>query len=487
MFKKMMSLVLAALGIAEFPMKDGKVDFSEEQKTLLEKEFAGQLGADFVAKFEAALNKHFMDASAQEESAEAKKLLEDMKAETQKQMKEMAEKFEAFKRESEEKIKKLGEKPEAEPAASEPTGEPTAIKSWPKPKMAYKHNVGANHFLKGADGMAVTATTIDVSELKSEFGDFMSQFSIKLEVIKKLTQKTVSEAYMTTKLAVESWRASAALISSVVQQFIAKWTPLGQAQFTPITIQNYRHKINVSIIPDEVMDSWLGYLYDEGTTPEAMPITKYIIEELIIPKVLDDRELRLIGKGVYEALNGGSIAEGDPGQATGKSMNGFCTILKNEKSSGTSAINFIDLGTITDANIVDKMNQFVDEIDELYQGIPMNIFCSNERYRQYKRAYKKLYGSESGDPKFGQDVIDYSNNRLTPLPSMAGEDLFFATPKENFIHLRYKNNGGSNIFMQEDGYGVKVFAEWWEGVGFAIGEAVFAYVPEETSGSGSGS
>lgn len=486
MFKKLMNLALVALGLAEFPTKDGKVIFSDEQKSLLEKEFAGQLGADFVKKFEAAINKELENKMAQEESDAAKALVESVRIESNKQIKELSDKlaaFEAKQKEAEDKIAKLSGAAENEPTpvdVTAPAGEGKVVKF--KPNMKHKHNARAIGYLSGQENLEVAATTIDVSEMHTEFGDFMSQFNIKLDVIKKLTAKTVSETFMTTKMAVESWRASQALITSVVQQFVAKWTPLGQSTFTPLTILNYRHKINVPITPNEIMDSWLGYMYDEGTTPDAMPITKYIIEELIVPKVLEDRELRLIGKGVYESL--GVVTEGDPGQATGKSMNGFCTILKNEKASGTSSVSFINLATITDANIVDQVNSFVDQIDEVYQDVPMNIFCSRDFYKQYKRAYKKLWGGESGDPNFGQDMVDYSQNRLVALPSMSGEKLIFATPKENFIRLQHKNAGASSITMQLNRYDVEVFAEWWEGVGFAIAEAVFAYVPE-TSGSGS--
>jgi len=105
--------------------------------------------------------------------------------------------------------------------------------------------------------------------------------------------------YMTTKVAITEWRASRALIDSVVQQFSSKWTPLGASDFTPLTIKNYRHKINVPITPDEINDSWLSHLYDESLTPEQMPITKFIVNELIIPKVAEDREMLLIANGVF--------------------------------------------------------------------------------------------------------------------------------------------------------------------------------------------
>jgi len=75
------------------------------------------------------------------------------------------------------------------------------------------------------------------------------------------------------------------------------------------------------------------------------------------------------------------------------------------------------------------------------------------------------------------------------LNSMIGTGAFFATPAENFIGLRHINEPGeSRLFMQKQNYTLKIFSEFWFGVGFAIAEAVFAYIPdEEGSGSGSGS
>ena len=72
---------------------------------------------------------------------------------------------------------------------------------------------------------------------------------------------------------------------------------------------------------------------------------------------------------------------------------------------------------------------------------------------------------------------------------MIGTGCFFITPKENFIHLLSKNRGTTKIWLQAENYDVKVFAEWWESVGFAIAELLFGYVPpvaESGSGTGSG-
>lgn len=481
-FQKLKAQILAMLGLASVPVKDGKANFSAEQTEKIKKEFSA-LGEDFYTKLEAALNAEIANKEAVIELNFTKEQLDALENSLKAKNEEIS-KLTSTVNELSAKVAKLEKKPEDDYA---PTS--TVEKNGKKlvifvPKASHKHVRLAKDMIAGLDGATITASGIDVTDLKSEFGTYLSQSNLRLEVLQKLMQKTFSMDFMTSKQAITEWRASQSEITSVVQQFVSKWTPLGSSTFSPITITNRRHKINVPITPADVLDSWIMYLYDEGMTPEQMPITTYIINNLIIPKVAEDRELRLIGKGVYEAL--GAVTEGNPGQATGKSMDGFCTLLKNEKSSGISNMNFIDLGTITDANIVTKMQDFVDGIDEVYKNIPMNVFCSRDRYIQYKRAYQTLYPTTKNVDK-SEDYIDFSLNRLQPLPSMTGEDLFFATPKENFIRLRNINDGAQKIFLQTLNYDVKVFAEWWEGVGFAIAQAVFAYVPDEASGSGSGS
>jgi len=39
------------------------------------------------------------------------------------------------------------------------------------------------------------------------------------------------------------------------------------------------------------METWLGFLGDEASDRKVWPITRYIIEQLILPKVLDNLSL----------------------------------------------------------------------------------------------------------------------------------------------------------------------------------------------------
>ncbi len=317
---------------------------------------------------------------------------------------------------------------------------------------------------------------IDVVQLKSEFGTYIK--TNQQEILKKLTQPTVSQKYMSTVVSKDlEWRTTQAVIDDIVQGFQKAWTPKGTAKFTPIAIPQRRHKADLEFYPDDVFESWLGFLTDEKKNRKDWPITKYIIEELLIPKVNDNRELKLIGKGVYEAPTP------DVAQLTGKSMDGFLTILQKKKDLGTSNINFITtIGVPTKENIVDWMEDFVDLIDEVYQDIDMPIYLSNKWYKAYKRKYRDLYGDNS-DFKGTTELVLESNNRIAKLPSMSGSDIIFTTPKANFKRLLNANEGASSINIESVDRKVKVFSDWHESVGFAIEEAIFAYVPEDDSGS----
>ena len=175
---------------------------------------------------------------------------------------------------------------------------------------------------------------ISVSELKSAFGTYIG--TNQKDILTLLTQPTESQKHMTTIASADlEYRASKAVVDDLVQGFQKGWTPKGTATFTPIAIPQRRHKFDWEMYPDDIVDSWLGFMADEKTTRTVWPISRYILEKLILPKINDNRELKLIAKGVYEAPTIGTA------QATGKSMDGFITILEKLKIAGGSNINFI--------------------------------------------------------------------------------------------------------------------------------------------------
>ena len=520
------TIVLRQLGRDDFEKDaDGKAILTEKDKEALSSAFTPA----FIEKFEQGLD---TEKELKEQDEVAKATIEQLKADNDASMKDMEAKVNASKQEAD-KLSELKAKLEADiqkmsvekktlqetvETLSEERGsddgeviqmraEGKKADAWYGVRPSQKHfqTQMASEYLQGNTGKAMGASsssfgttsvpgmagnTVNVDELYEEFGTYLSQANIRLDIIQKLTHKTESQQYMTTKQAITEWRAANGLITSVVQQFVAKWTPLGSSKFTPITIKNRHHKVNLPITPDDINDSWLSYLYDEGMTVDQMPVTRFIIEQMLRPKIEEDIEMLLIATGEFEELS--EVTEGDAGQATGKSMDGYITILKDKKAVGTSNVNFFTPSeAITDDSIVDVLEAYSDWVENkapLYAKKGMNIFIDPKLYKKFKRRYRELYPVTKNEDS-SKDSPDFSNLNFVPLEAMRGTTTFFSTPKENFIRLVHKNAAGgeTKLFLQVENYTVKVFAEFWLGVGFALEELVFAYVPDASaSGSGSG-
>lgn len=341
-----------------------------------------------------------------------------------------------------------------------------------KANMALVHNQAAATFLQS--GVMADTPSIEVDDLRRELGPYLSQGN-NLDILQQLYQSFSTAKHLSWKRAATEYKAvESESIDHVVQQFTPKWTPRGGAKFTPLTIKNYRHKVNFPIVPAEVGESWLFHLYDEGNTPDQMPITRYIVDKVLLPQIAEDIENVMISKAGY-------IADS---QRTEDTMDGFETILVEAKKSLDKQIRFFNtsknLLEVTDAEVLAVIDDFVASIAPLYKSKQMPVFMSADVYLKYKRAYKAKWGEKSGTEKvnFGEDRVDFSNCYLQALDCLYGSPIVFSTPQQNFVGLRHKNPEQFITDIQKHDYEVRFYCEFWLGVGFLLGEAVFAIVPD---------
>lgn len=371
-------------------------------------------------------------------------------------------------------IATLAAKPEDLPVASNAVkGIENFRRSAFKADMTLAHNKSAAAFLQ--TGAMADTPTIEVSDLKQELGPYLSQGN-NLDILQQLYQSFATSKFLNWKRATTEYKATQSESTGhVVQQFTHKWTPKGGAKFTPLTVKNYRHKVNFPVIPAEVGESWLFHLYDESLTPDQMPITRYIVDKVLLPQISEDIENVMISKAKFV----------DESQETEETMDGYETQLVEAKKSGDKHIQFFydatNLLTASDEKVLEVIDEFVAAIAPLYKTKQMPLFLSDDVYLKYKRAYKKKWGAGSGteNPQFGKDRVDFSNCYLQVLDSLHGSPVVFSTTPLNFVGLRHKNPGPFITDIQKHDYEVRFFCEFWLGVGFLIGEAVFAIVPDD--------
>lgn len=456
---KMGKIVAQLLGKNDLPVnRDGKVTLTPEERDTV----VNTYGERFASMLEAtAFDDESSEASADLFNAAVDHVAETRIAPLNEQIRTLQD-----------TINTLAAQPEDDPApqAVAQGTAPTALRV----NMKAAINRMASSYLSTGLMPEVSASTLDITELTEELGTYLSQGN-NLDLLSELYHAFTTSKHLNWKRAVSEYKAVQSHITSVVQRFKPEWNAKGESKFTVLTVKNNRLKVNFPVVAAEVGESWLYHLYDEKKTPQEMPITRYIVQNVLMPSIVNDIELKMIAKGKYnEGL--------DTPEA---SMDGFETILVNARKSLDKGIRFfntdVNLRTATDAQVVETIDDFVASIAPLYQGIKMPLFCSREIYMKYKRGYKAKWGAGSGTEKvqFGEDTIDFSNCHLVVLESMYGSPIIFSTPPENFVGLQYKNPPTFITDIQKQDYMLKYFCEFWLGVGFLIGEAVFAICPAD--------
>lgn len=483
--KKLLASMLAYFGVKEFQV-DGKAGLTEDQR----KEIASLLGEEKTKAFEAYVSSGGEASESTDIGADVVLGLADKHKKEVADYQAKLDTANAEKAKLQKLVTTLSAEEEPEPKIEAPTAElhkgKEGVARIKGIKVTAAHYAEVNHFIKTGRmrDVEAVAATIDVADLKEEFGTYLSQNQNNLEEVKALFSGFSSAKYFTSAMGATEWRATQALITSVSQQFKNKWTPSGQTKFVPLKIQNYRHKINMPVVPSEVLESYMLHMYDEGLSVDQMPITKYIWGQLVFPQLMQDIELRMIFKGKY--VDAGVVAENSAGTPPEDSMDGLETQLVESLSNGNqSRFRYFDgegfdYTTATDQEVLTFMIEFTAWLAPIFRSMAMNIACSYEFWRRYKIAYKNVWGAGSGttDSNFGSDKIDFSNQVLVPMEGMYGSPILFATPGINMKKLRHKNEVPMVINdVQRINYEARLFGEYWLGTGFGYGEAVFAYVP----------
>lgn len=461
---KMGKIVARLLGKPQLAVKDGKVELSETERAKVLENY----GQAFLEKLESVSLEdedafELFDAAVEAKTAEATAALAAQVKQLQGD------------------ILELSREPEPQPAPSRSLAAGETSRQFAL-NMNAAHNKVVAQALASTNPMAFAAldnSTLDVTDLNTEFKVTLPP-KAKLDLLAKRLYMGFDDAKHLTRIQSDrDYVASAAIFSEVSQQFTPKWTPKGTAKFTPIRIPYRRHKINVLIRPAEIIKSWLLTLYEQGKTQAEMPITKYIIEEHILPKVLDDITLSMLGKGEYKEVDISAVTDGTAGSAAKESMDGYETILVKGLTDDSCKINYLreakNFKTLTDQQLLDYVDSFVDNISGLFAKTAV-VFCSHQFLTRYKRADFAVNGKYTGIE--AGDTIRFTNFHLVALESMYNSPILFATPKENFVELVDYSKAESCINrIEESNYDVKVFGEYSLSVGFKIAEAVFAAVP----------
>jgi hypothetical protein len=312
------------------------------------------------------------------------------------------------------------------------------------------------------------------TDIATELGAFFR--TNNTEIRAAVYKKSVTATYMRKIVAVQGrFPALNSITGRVVQGFTAAWTPMGLTEFSVNDLKAYKQKINFPITPATVLNSWISYLYNEDKTPADMALSQYIVQQELLPAIGRDRE-DLIGKSVYDASKLDQF---------GHSMNGIQEMIRLGCLDGSMFQ--IPIETPSLSNMCENIDNFELGLPESIKPLITRIYMPSNLVEAYRLDYRNKYGTMPTYTK-EQGMKTYLGERdLVPLPSLNGTQVIFGTPNENFLRLIDINDANVLNDVQVQDYTVKIFGEFWEGVGFWSNNLVVVAVPAGThTGLGKG-
>lgn len=311
-------------------------------------------------------------------------------------------------------------------------------------------------------------TNITVTDIIAQYGAFYIDQGQNLDRIHQQLFELggTQDSFATIPTNDTILRFSEAEVEEVIQPYQNAFTPKGGVAFKPAEIPLYQIKVDQKFNPNSLVASWLGFLTDKKTDRTTWPFIKWFIEAYLIPKIKEDMELQAIYKGVYAAPVDGTAG------AASTSMNGIRKLI-NDDITATTITPIVTGALSTDpATFVGQIEAFLEAIPERYWTTPQELNMSRSKALLFRKGMRAKYNANYELTDSISDMLDFPV-RVTGRGSMIGANKIWMTPKQN-AKRGIKWGANANMFeIEKEDRNVKIYTDWWEGVGYVIPGIVF--------------
>ena len=292
------------------------------------------------------------------------------------------------------------------------------------------------------------------------------------DLILKLTQKSVTAGYFPTRLTDKTILEKASVeFSRVLQRFQKDFTPIGNTTFKPTKIPLYKLKIDLQETPDDLEESWLGFLGDNSLSRKEWPFIKWYLTNALI-QADKDLEMSEIYSGVAGTITPGTA------NAAGTSLMGIKKQINDFNTAGS--LLKITMGavpaTTTDAGkiaLVDYVESMIKQTPRLLRNEIDYVFLNEDLHDDFRDGMRLKYNvNYVGVDDSKITTLRNDNIKLVGLPSMVGSKKIWYTPMWN-RQAGFKKPGNEKVFEVENvDRKVKAYTDYYKGFGFWIPEYV---------------
>ncbi len=310
------------------------------------------------------------------------------------------------------------------------------------------------------------ASTLTTTQIVQEYGSYYEKAGQNRQrLVRSLVQMPVTlEKHATHRVTDETiYKMANYEFQSVIRPFKKTFDPDSSITFTPNEIRLRQIKVDAEVYPNDIENTWLGFLSDNNCTPKQWPLVRFIMEEYLRKQIGADRE-SMVYTGKYNAA--GTTPESCIDGIRQQIINGYAPTTGQK-------MNFITgTGPLSAESVFDQIESFDESLPELYNEEMVCIFVAPKWARLYKKDKRAQNFFFIDDLKQLDGSIDFSKHYVVALPSMSGTDEMWATTKGNLLWV---NKRGDNFSFEVQAHdrSVHIMLDWWEGIGFACNDMVW--------------
>lgn len=496
--KKLITVVMALLGITAFAETSGKKHLTEEQKAKMLKFLGKEKSENIIATLDAYFVSG-IEEPANELNATHMATIVDLKnqltAATSAQT-DLQAQIDALKPDASEKtklvadlsaaqsqietmsaaIKLLSAENEKEPKAIKTPGAENTLNPMDEkflfginqPMMAIDasrpYNMRAYAALAERNGLMIgspKASSTDYSQLKTDLGDYY-----RIRKTDRIQSFLVDLPSMEKLFPLESgYQDQAALVNVFMADDFSQAENTGSA-FDNMTQGGFRFEAEIIKMFDvmfahkftnlkELEKNWLGYLNREGSNVMKMSFVEFILVETA-KKLMNERELRRVqGRRINPSLNVKGTAMG--------AADGLYQFLKNQIA--LFKIKPHVLGVITGSNIASKIYDFISLIPAaLRDSGRMELNLPSWMVVLYHKNLESLYGLNQDYKANIMFVKEYPSVKINAILNADNIARIFVTLAGNIVLLEDKPGEMRDFNLEQQDWTLKVWSNWKESV-----------------------
>lgn len=265
-------------------------------------------------------------------------------------------------------------------------------------------------------------------------------------------------------------RKGTSAMDRVIQPFQKAFTPIGTLTVETNVISLFNLKIDKQEYPDDIVDSWLGFLEGPGVVRSEWPFVRWMLEVHVIEQAKEDFELNEVWAGVYAAPTPGTAG------ASGTAMDGIKKIFTNN-SSKVQTVNS-DAIAASDADFCTQVEDWFAAIGATANGKEYRkrmpkIYMNEDLHLKYRKGKRSKYNMNYAQDADLDKLIDFPGTSVMGLASMGTDETFWTTLPTNMIRPLKKQEFTNFQINEYSARCVSIYTDWWTVCSFVRMESVF--------------